>query len=107
MERPGNIPGGETTQPEALSYMYGRETTSQTGKQQKVPVRKTNLVRRITGDLEWSLKRRDVVRRNWCGVFFNVRSGGIRVERRTVSRGDGGSILPAAVSKRRIPFTSH
>ena len=30
-----------------------------------------------------------------------VRSGGCTVERRTVSRGDGGSIPPAAVSKLR------
>ena len=36
----------------------------------------------------------------------NVRSGGRAIERRTVNRGDGGSIPPTAVSKLR-QFRSH
>ena len=32
-------------------------------------------------------------------MWFLVRSGGRAVERRTVNRGDGGSIPPTAVSK--------
>ena len=40
-------------------------------------------------------------------VLKEARSGGRAVERRTVNRGDGGSIPPAAVSKLRQFRSSH
>ena len=51
--------------------------------------------------------RKAIIQRGWGYKCQHLGSGGRAVERRTVNRGDGGSIPPTAVSKLRQFFSHH